>query len=151
MDDQLKAQLTTVESERMKVGFTGTREGMTDAQQIALSDVLDHLMPTEFHHGDCVGADEQAHGMAFETNGERVKRVAHPPTNERLRAFCEADEVREPKDYLPRNRDIVDETQMLIACPKTAVEDYESGTWYTVRYARRVGKPVYIILPNGVL
>lgn len=133
----------------MRVGFTGTREGMTDDQQVAVSTLLDHLFPTEFHHGDCIGADEQAHGMAFKSHGEFVKRVVHPPTNETLRAFCDGEDSYQPVGYLQRNREIVDESEVLIAAPDGETEDYESGTWYTVRYARRLRRPIFVATPSG--
>ena len=53
------------------------------------------------------------------------------------------------KRYLERNRDIVDACDILIACPRTLKEELRSGTWATVRYARKVGKPVAILWNNG--
>lgn len=50
----------------------------------------------------------------------------------------------EPK----RNHDIVDATEWLIATPKK-FEEIRSGTWATVRYAKKVKKPVTIIWPDG--
>lgn len=62
-----------------------------------------------------------------------------------------ADEERAPKPYLVRNRDIVEETELLIAAPAKAVEHLQSGTWSTVRYARRFGRPISIIRPDGTV
>src|SRR5262245_41796084 len=53
-----------------------------------------------------------------------------------------------PYFYLVRNRDIVEETDLLIAAPANAVEHLQSGTWCTVRYARRSGRHS-IIRPDG--
>jgi hypothetical protein len=39
-----------------KIGFTGTKDGMTDPQKSTLRDLLDGGSG-EFHHGDCVGAE----------------------------------------------------------------------------------------------
>jgi hypothetical protein len=36
-----------------------------------------------------------------------------------------------------------------VACPRTDQEQRRSGTWATVRYARKVGKPVLIIGRDG--
>jgi hypothetical protein len=131
----------------MKLGFTGTREGMRGLQMRAANYFLLAKHPSEVHHGDCVGADAQIQVLA---NGADAKTVAHPPTSKRLRAFChEANEMREPKDCLARNKDIVDETDHLLAAPKTHIEEPRSGTWWTVRYALKTGKPVTIVWPDG--
>jgi hypothetical protein len=90
-----------------------------------------------FHHGDCVGADAEAHVIAtvlgFET-------VVHPPKNEKLRAFCKGDLILEPRDYLARNHQIIDATDLLFAVPD-GPETKRSGTWSTIRYARKVAEP----------
>jgi predicted Rossmann fold nucleotide-binding protein DprA/Smf involved in DNA uptake len=39
----------------------------------------------------------------------------------------------------------------MIATPHSYVEIGRSGTWATVRYARKAGKPIYLILPDGLL
>jgi hypothetical protein len=48
-----------------------------------------------------------------------------------------------------RNHDIVDETELLIACPGELAEAVRSGTWATVRYARKLGRPIVIFWPDG--
>jgi len=119
---------------------------MTDAQRERLERHVLKEPPAEFHHGDCVGADKQAHYIVSNWN---IRTIGHPPSSFSLRAWCECDERREFKDYHARDRDIVDETDYLIAAPKSAAEEQRSGTWYTIRYARLKGKPVFIILPDG--
>ena len=128
------------------VGFTGTRAGMTNAQWREVLGWLGDMKPGVLHHGDCQGADSQAHDLAREL-GWRI--VIHPPADARLRAFCDGDESRWPKPYLDRDRDIVNETSVMIAAPATAVrvDGTRSGTWYTVGYAQRRGNPVRIALP----
>lgn len=42
------------------IGFTGTREGMTQAQKDVFASLVARIEPDEFHHGDCVGSDEAA-------------------------------------------------------------------------------------------
>jgi hypothetical protein len=123
----------------MIIGYTGTQAGMSDRQMSALYTHLSLLHPgSEFHHGDCIGGDEEAHGIAM-SFGLRI--VIHPPINSRKRAFCKgAAVVLEPKDYIPRNHDIVDAIELLIAAPKTDGEELRSGTWATVRYARKGNK-----------
>jgi hypothetical protein len=50
-----------------------------------------------------------------------------------------------------RNRAIVDASDLLIACPPVAVEEPRSRTWVAIRYARRVGKMVMIVYPDGTV
>ena len=38
---------------------------------------------------------------------------------------------------------------MLIAFPSTQFEIQRSGTWQTIRYARKLKKKILIIYPNG--
>lgn len=131
----------------MKIGFTGTREGMTAAQKEGVVRELIALGATELHHGDCVGADADADLIAHELG---LYVVIHPPVDETHRAFCRyADETRAPKTHFARNRDIVDETVHLIATPRTMYEEPRGGTWYTVNYARKRIKPLNIVWPDG--
>ena len=130
----------------MRVGFTGTREGMTAPQRATLRKLLLEFEGGEFHHGDCVGADAEAHDIAVEIGYDIV---IHPPLRDKLRAHKSGCEIREPKAYLDRNRDIADETDVVVATPSTFQEALHSGTWSTVRHARKTNKPVVIIFPNG--
>lgn len=129
----------------MKIGFTGTRQGMTKVQEITLN----ALMPqrAEFHHGDCIGADAQAHLIA-----QRHQCIIHiyPPLHQNKRAFSRnAFIVHNPTHYLSRNREIVRVSDWLIAAPFEATEQLRSGTWSTVRFAVGGHKRVTVILPNG--
>lgn len=47
------------------------------------------------------------------------------------------------------NREIVDNSDLLLACPPVPVEEPRSRTWAAVRYARKCGKPVLVVYPNG--
>jgi len=128
----------------MKVGFTGTRKGMTMRQQRTVERALHFLGVTELHHGDCWGADEEADWLARTNN---IKRVIHPPKDPKNRAFCDAEVVLDEKDYLERNHDIVDAGRILIAAPGSLHEITRSGTWATIRYAERKGVPVILVRP----
>jgi len=132
----------------MKVGFTGTRQGMSPAQRKAVRQLLAQLRDKieECHHGDCLGADEDFHLTA---RSFKLFMVLHPPTNPRWRAFQDFDEVRPPTDYLERNKAMIKEVDRLIACPSTQDEQVRSGTWATIRYARKKGILVTIIRPDG--
>lgn len=127
------------------VGFTGTRHGMAAQQQEAVRRLVSHTYD-EAHHGDCVGSDEMFHDIATDAG---IRTVIHPPSLSGLRAWCEGDEVLAAKPYLDRNRDIVDACDLLVATPAEPEEQSRGGTWYTIRYARTLGKPVVIVWPNG--
>lgn len=133
-----------------RVGFTGTQVGCTDAQTAALARTLVSLGCTELAHGDCVGADETAHRVA-RAMGAAVEM--HPPADPRKRAFCEmlrGEVVRPAGPYLVRNRAIVAATGVLVACPREEVgEEMRSGTWATVRAARKLNRPVAVVRPSG--
>lgn len=131
----------------MKYGFTGTRHGQTEAQKRVVDRAFGAL--DELHHGDCVGADADAHEIAAAVGADIV---IHPPVDEKLRAFCKgARESREPRTHFQRNRNIVDETDHLIGTPYEMTEQPRGGTWYTIGYARKLGKPCSVILPDGTV
>jgi hypothetical protein len=130
----------------MIVGFTGTQRGMNEAQWRTLWTLLIERAPGDFHEGDCNGSDAQAaHGARL----AHFRIVSHPPTNSSKRAFFQADVEWPAAPYLDRNKQIVNASQEMIATPGEFEEQLRSGTWSTVRYARRVGKPVHVILPDG--
>ena len=130
------------------VGFTGSR-GIKDRSS-DLRCVLDVLLGHDFyslHHGDCIGGDFQAHNAALRCG---FSIVIHPPLNNRYRFFGDLNNslhqvaVLKQKTYLARNHDIVDESRLLVALPKRP-ESMRSGTWATIRYARKLGKPIIIV------
>ena len=130
------------------VGFTGTRRGMNDRQKEEFRRLLQRCDPrhVQLRHGDCVGADEDAHNIAEELG---IPIIIHPPINPKFRAYCRSEHILPEKDYSPRNRDIVEAGEFLVACPRTQEETLRGGTWYTVRYARKIGKLVRILWPKG--
>jgi hypothetical protein len=132
-----------------RFGFTGTHHGMTDAQKATLRTFLAGGSG-EFHHGDCVGADSEAHDIA-DAGGYQI--VLHPPSNPFRRAFRKvpAERVRLEKPYMVRNKDIVLEATTLIATPAEPEEQPRGGTWSTVRFARKQQKVVVLILPDGTI
>jgi hypothetical protein len=129
----------------MHIGMTGARDGMTQEQKYAFEKLLCAAKAGTLHHGDCVGADADAHDLARSIS---LKVVVHPPEKDELRAFKEGDEMREEKGYFARNRDIVNESEALFGTPRTMLET-KGGTWYTINYGKKRGKPVRIIYPDG--
>lgn len=138
----------------MKIGFTGTRRGMSERQVETLFKFLREA--TEFHHGRCLGADEQALRIAKIVSWQQIKMeyggiwtVAHPSNLSAWTSQVESDETREPKPPLLRNQDIVNECSRLLACPGGMAEVIRSGTWSTIRYARGIARDRRIIWPDG--
>ena len=139
----------------VKIGMSGTRKGMDDESKKELVNFLtkkDHPLfelpenanniSIEAHHGDCTGADKDFHNICESLD---IKIVIWPPLNSTLRAYCKSDDIRPPMEYLERDKKIVDETDFLIAFPETKKESVRSGTWTTIRYARKQKKPMLII------
>jgi len=138
----------------MNIGFTGTQTDINAKQFDRLLGLLTILRPHEVHHGDCVGADDRLHAMVCWLNDEnpnyQINIHIHPPIIDTKRAWCVgADEMYVPKDYLVRNHDIVDASDIVIVCPVTNKEQQRSGTWATYRYATKLSKETYLLLPNG--
>jgi hypothetical protein len=134
------------------MGITGSREGMSGAQ---IQFLVDHLTsdegPVFLHHGCCVGVDEEAHWLAFEMG---FGSVGHPPADDRLMMPLVDDglmfiELRPPKPYHDRNRDIVDESDFVLGFPKD--DSGKGGTWYTINYARSAGVPVTVCHRDGTV
>ena len=138
----------------MIIGFTGTQAGMEQAQRLAFQSVMLTLAVnggvTEFHHGDCMGADAEAHSIV-RGNLPHVEIHVHPPDKDSKRRFCEGDVMHEPAPYLDRNQHIVDAAEIVVATPKENDEQVRSGTWATVRRTRKAGKGLVIVYPDGTL
>jgi hypothetical protein len=136
------------------VGYSGSRYGMTTPQARGIYEYLSYTLAThdwdepliEGHHGDCRGGDVQFDTIVIVLGG---RRVAHPPANESLRAFCKADVILPAKDYLARDWDIARDTAELVAAPQFPEPVRESGSWTTIGYAVQLGRPVRVFLPEG--
>lgn len=133
----------------MHIGMTGTREGMTDAQKRVFDSYLRNWRGacSVFHHGDCIGADAEGHQMAKELGYDVV---IHPPEKNEVRAYCLSEHMWPEKGYFARNRDIVDCSEYMLATPVTNFET-KGGTWYTINYAKKKGKHLWIIYPDGTI
>lgn len=99
------------------------------------------------HHGDCVGADQEAAEFCL---AQGFSLVCHPPVDEAARAFTRGNMITHAaKTHLARNRDIVDSSDVLVACPPTKERLPRGGTWYTIDYARKKGLRMIVIAPDG--
>lgn len=132
----------------MKVGFTGTRVGMTKAQKQGVLDALARLVHIEeFHHGDCHGADTEAHTMIRRWY-PKCRIVIHPSDKVDVRSFCRGDVGLQPKPPLIRNHDIVDAVDHMICAPREVQEQMRSGTWATIRYTKKCLRNYVIVFPD---
>lgn len=124
---------------------------MTASQRLALGKLLrtrkDEI--AEFHHGDCVGADAEAHVIAAQHLG--IDKVfVHPPSNDKKRAFCSSPHIVLPAPYLARNLAIIRMTDGIVAAPKSMTEPTNprgQGTWHVIRHARYLGRAIYLLAP----
>lgn len=132
----------------MKYGVTGTRSEMTIEQLDNVREFLyvNRNMDNTLNHGDCVGVDVKVADMATDM-GYMV--INHPPLKDDLRAFHQSDEIREPFSYFKRNRNIVDESDILLVVPYQNEWCANGGTWYTHDYANKHSKDIIIFYPNG--
>ena len=132
----------------MNIGFTGTQQGITAAQERGILAIFESYPDAlAFYHGDCIGADAEAHQLWVDQTNKPVH--IYPCGVSGKRAFCQSAWVAAEMPPLERNRHIVDRIDVLIACPKEDNEVIRSGTWATVRYAKKKNKLIYIIYPQG--
>jgi hypothetical protein len=132
------------------VGLTASRK---DPSRRQLSWLRSRLRgATELHHGACVGGDAAGHHIAL-SMGIRV--VVHPPLDPKwVDKSCLKPHplvtVLEPKEYIPRNHDMVNAVVKLLALPSGPERMRGSGTWATIRYAD--GKvPINKCFPDGTV
>lgn len=149
--------MNTNSSDKIILGMTGSREGISKQAKLVLEDFLftnkDRI--TKVHHGDCKGADSIFHDEIINHNENNpdntIEIFIHPPSIKTMRNFNKGENVvnLSPKPYLDRNKDIVNSSNMLIAFPSSHKEILRSGTWSTIRYANQKNLHLYIIYPNG--
>lgn len=139
----------------MILGFTGTRRGMTTRQRNALPGVLSSL-PAQLLHGGAPGADEEMDSFLAPLFLEPGSIQVYPGDYGREdywkspdRPFSNLRRIWPAVHYLKRNWIITYKADRLLATPETDNEVLRSGTWATIRYARRLKKPITIISPDG--
>lgn len=131
-----------------EAGFTGTQKGMTEEQRAAVSMIARRLSSNfvGWHHGDCIGSDEESFEIVKVIG---FKTYAHRGDNEAKQAKTRSDVIYDPKPNLERNVDIVKVSNVLVATPAGMKEERRSGTWHTIRQARKAGLDIVIIFPDG--
>lgn len=128
--------------------FTGTRNGLTQQQVDTLCECLRELQPKICRHGDCVGADKNFHDLVrllLPSAGILI----YPSNILGLRAYCGGDVILKTADPLDRNRSMVDASEYVVACPGERMEQQRSGTWSTIRYAKKSNKNMTVVYPDG--
>lgn len=134
------------------LAFTGSKDEVTQKQRVRLRRELEAARDEGFlwmHNGDCVEGDRIAAELWADLNR---KIMLHPPIKDKYRAFIDyADVACEPRGYLERDQDMVECSERLYACPRTYDEQRRSGTWTTIRYARKLRMKIVIIFPDGTI
>jgi predicted Rossmann fold nucleotide-binding protein DprA/Smf involved in DNA uptake len=137
------------------VAFSGTRESLTDNEFARVFDVVKALgKHCIYVTGACTGVDATVARIAF-TEGYTVHTVipiqAHPRYfDTHWRAYSTTSEM--VNTFADRNRRMVELANPdigLFAFPSHAEDDprsRRSGTWQTIRMARKAGKRVQVIV-----
>ena len=137
----------------MNIGFTGTQVGMTPMQFLRVAQFIAKNQIDSAHSGDCIGADKEFHELILLANNNKdfptIRTVGHIPDDDSKRAFCKYDYTRPAQPYIERNHSIVNCCDYLIATPKEKKEKLRSGTWATVRYAKKIKRAGMIVFPDG--
>ena len=132
----------------MNIGITGTREGLSITQRESLINILSKYnhVGTQLHTGCCVGVDTQVAELVLEIRYDKIRLIGHPPIKKHNQGATDMYDMLLPeKNYLERDRIIVNSTAMLIACPLNLTTQ-KGGTWYTINYAQKKNKPVIILI-----
>lgn len=133
---------------------TGTKQGMTEPQFNTFSNIVGGLFEkfgNIFRHGDCIGVDWEAGEIVADSFPE-VSIIVHPPKNPKYRAYSNKYSVLLPEDdYLVRDHEMVRRADFTVGFPKDFHEELRSGTWATLRYAKKIKRNHMIIWPDGEL
>jgi len=132
---------------KMRVGFYGPGEGMTQAQRQALFLVLQGLgTEAEGHHDGLTarGAAGDFHKLA-RTLGWTI--VIHPYVGHRPAVVADTVDIPGPPDH--QRRRLVDASLMMVCTPAGDEEDGHDATWDVIRMANEKGRPLVVIWPDG--
>lgn len=133
-----------------RLGVSGSRNGFTEHQLEAAKKFLAaNPRIVEFHHGGCKGVDAEMHALVREMLPE-CRIVVHPPTYGGYRAEVKGDHEEPPLPFLTRNKKIVEAADLMICFPATREEKFRgSGTWATIREARRKKVRLRVVFPEA--
>lgn len=99
-----------------------------------------------------IGADADFHAILVELG---IASAIYPCTIASKRAHCRlgpaGGTIHVPQPPLERNCIMVRRCNVLIATPRGFAEELRSGTWATIRFARKIGRPIRVVWPDGRL
>lgn len=133
----------------MRVGFSGTRAGMTSEQYREVRGWVAARLASivAVHHGCCVGADVDFHNICVDLG--LIKLIQLHPSNNRgtnklleLRQMADVAKIWPEGEPLERDQVIVSCSSVLLITPQSDDEVVRSGTWATKRKADRMRVPV---------
>lgn len=133
--------------------FTGIRNIVPEHERIMLR-TIQQMKADHFVSGAAVGVDTFACRTAFAFHPDAVHTVVVPaaPHNEDLVRWATEKGITVvrmpgvgsvPKAYRERNEAMIDGADYLVAFPYSRDEVTRSGTWMTIRIARKAGKKIY--------
>ena len=150
------------------LGVTGTRHRLPDAQYVTFTGAIATIAAVWFstldnnqngvfhvHHGCATGADNAAHWGSSVLDDTLIH--GHPGVDQYGKSpyrmpYAEFHVIHPDKPYLDRNADIVSFSDALLAAPQYPESDprsRRSGTWQTIRLARKSSIPILITRPDG--
>lgn len=150
-DELLTAYLREIGN--TSIAFTGTQSGMVDGQLIRVIQLVRSFSLqgyTRARHGGCIGADEEFDAICREADFHLTIHWSTLHHKQMKRPSKQKEEVWiNELPPLVRNRRMVEAAKLLIAAPSSYREELRSGTWSTIRYARKAELPTYIVFPDG--
>lgn len=131
--------------------MTGTQRGITFAQHQAVRRFLARYQRIEeFHSGACIGADYAVNNIV----ARRVPGVElhlWPCTIRSKQAIGPCHVRHAEREPMDRNQEMVNRCQILLAFPGEREEVLRSGTWATIRRARKAFKTIVYFFPDGTI
>jgi len=138
----------------MILGFTGTRWGTNEAQEEILKRLIRQYMPDNALHGGCQGSDIRFAQLCREINPKCLIERYPGPIGDPFQGSFKDDIIHPNEKHLARNRLIVRRADVMIGTPYEYEEPSDNragGTWWTIRYARKVHKEIIVIMRNGTI
>lgn len=137
-----------------EIGFTGTQLGMSSVQRETVRYWLAKLGGVNFRYGMCVGADDEA-AEAARALGYHL--IGYPGPDLGRRGAVVPDELchdivrSERNPFLARDARIAFDSGIVIAAPAQFHEVRRSGTWTTIRRARKYGRELIYAWRDGTV
>jgi len=143
-----------MESDLYRLGFTGTREGLTVGQRQALDRrvqelVCEHAGKVVAVHGACVGADAAFDRVCIDHTIPRSHRPGPVPALRMKNSQTLGSFVFSPEPFEVRNKKIAESVDHLLVCPKQMTEQRRGGTWQTYRFGLRRDIQITTFFPDG--